>query len=76
MKLDVSSKSSFSTFLIFEMSSAPGIFIPGDGCEALLEKNRSSKINLILEKLKTGQNLPYPQNLDAKLTSTRKYFKY
>ena len=42
-------------------------------CEALLEKNRSSKIALILEKLKTGENL---QNRHAKLSSTGKYFEY
>ena len=48
---------------------------PGTLCEALLQKRRL-KNALILEKLKTGQNLLYAQKWNAKLTLARKSFKH
>ena len=44
-------------------------------CEALFEKNGCRKFALILEKPKTGQNLPTPLSWDAKLLSTWKPIK-
>ena len=41
-------------------------------CEALFEKTGCRKFALILEKPKTGQNLPTPLSWDAKLISTGK----